>query len=684
MPSCERRSRTDKSGVSKPLDLIAIGRVSVDLYGQQIGTRLEDVSSFAKAVGGCPANVAIGAARLGLKSALVTRVGDEPMGRFVREQLAREGVETRGVAVDPQRLTSLVVLAVRDAYSFPLIFYRENCADSALGEEDIDPDFVASSRAILVTGTHFSPADAARAQRKAIDVAKAQGSRVVLDIDYRPSLWGIGGHDAGEARYARSARASAALAAVLPDCDLIVGTEEELHVAAGLEDTLEAVRRIRSRSNAVIVCKRGARGCIVFAGGVPQSLEDGIVAKGLDVEVYNVLGAGDAFLAGFLRGYLRDEPHELSARLGNACGALAVSRLLCSPEFPTLAELHYYLARGSPQRALREDSQLNHLHRVTTRARAPGTVLALALDERQPLERIAARLGAPPERLERLERLAVEAVARIAPAREGCGILLGAASGAAARHEAMRRKLWVARAVEQPGSKPLEFARADSLATHLIEWPAALTVKCRCRYLSDDLPEMRHAQERNLLRLMAACRAQRRELVLEIAAERTDPGGVVAADATARALARLYELDVRPDWWQLEPQPDGDAWARCAEVIVANDEYCRGILMGDFEAQGDARDEASDEAPDAASGHAPCDNTVVRLGRALAGCRAASIVRGFAVGRTIFPGIARRWLSGQISDAAAVGALAELFSALVEMWPSAENSGPERPERSAK
>src|SRR3984893_5624919 len=162
-------------GVSTQLDLIAIGRVSVDLYGQQIGSRLEDVSTFAKAVGGCPANVAIGAARLGLKAALTSGGGAEPMGRFVREQLTREGVDARSVLVDTQRLTSLVLLSVRDEQTFPLIFYRDNCADSALCENDIDEGFVATSRAILVTGTHFSIPEAATAQRTAIDVAKAHG-----------------------------------------------------------------------------------------------------------------------------------------------------------------------------------------------------------------------------------------------------------------------------------------------------------------------------------------------------------------------------------------------------------------------------------------------------------------------------------------------------------------------------
>ena len=114
------------------LDVITIGRSSVDLYGQQVGGRLEDMASFSKAVGGCPANIAIGTARLGLKSGLVTRVGDEAMGRFIREQMVREGVATQGIVTDPERLTALVILGVRDEDSFPLIFYRDNCADMAL------------------------------------------------------------------------------------------------------------------------------------------------------------------------------------------------------------------------------------------------------------------------------------------------------------------------------------------------------------------------------------------------------------------------------------------------------------------------------------------------------------------------------------------------------------------------
>ena len=631
------------------LDLITIGRVSVDLYGQQIGTRLEEVSTFIKAVGGSPANVAIGAARLGLKAALISRVGNEPMGRFVIEQLAREGVEARWVRTHPQRLTSLVLLSVRDQESFPLIFYRENCADSALCEDDIDEAFVICARAVLVTGTHFSIPDAAKAQCKAIAIARANGRKVVLDIDYRPNLWGIGGHDSGESRYAPSAEVTKVLASVLPCCDLIVGTEEELHIAGGTEETLEAIQRIRALSDGVIVCKRGPKGCVVFPGRIPGRLEEGLVAAGMAVSVYNVLGAGDAFLAGFLRGYLNGESHETSARFANACGAIAVSRLLCSPEFPTLTELNHYLAKGSAHQALRQDDWLNHLHWVTTRQRGPSEPFVLAIDFRAQLEAMAERLAVPARRISQLHLLAVEAAGRVARARDGFALLLeGTYTGTNLKHAAPDSKpaapktLWLARSVELMGSRPLEFRAGPSLATWLNEWAVNVTVKCRCFYHPDDAVTLRDAQERELLRLAATCRAQRRELLLEIIVG--EDGELMSEDTVARALSRLYQIKVRPDWWLLQAQPSVAAWNACAHVIATQDPYCRGILALGL---ADSLDDVS---------------------RALRLAAAHSIVRGFAVGRTIFAGSAEAWLSGRISDEAATEQMAERFRAIVELW----------------
>ena len=187
----------------KTLDVITIGRSSVDLYGQQVGGRLEDMGSFAKYIGGSPTNIACGTARLGLRSAVITRVGDEHMGRFIREQLVREGVDVRGVATDPARLTALVILGIRDEDSFPLIFYRENCADMALSEDDIDEDLIAQARCVLATGTHLSNPRTEAAVMRALDIARAHGARTALDIDYRPNLWG------GRARRGRAALSTA-------------------------------------------------------------------------------------------------------------------------------------------------------------------------------------------------------------------------------------------------------------------------------------------------------------------------------------------------------------------------------------------------------------------------------------------------------------------------------------------
>ncbi|MBL4646814.1 MAG: 5-dehydro-2-deoxygluconokinase, partial [Rhizobiales bacterium] len=243
--------------MTKPLDLITIGRSSVDLYGTQVGGRLEDMGSFDKYIGGSPTNMASGTARLGLKSALITRVGDEHMGRFIREELAREGVDVTCVKTDPERLTALVLLGIRDQEQFPLIFYRENCADMALCEDDIDRDFIASARAVVVTGTHLSNPQTEAAVLKAVKLARETGAQTALDIDYRPNLWGLAGHGDGESRFIESEDVTKKLLSTLHLFDLIVGTEEEFHIAGGTTDTMEALRRVRAVSSATLICKRG-------------------------------------------------------------------------------------------------------------------------------------------------------------------------------------------------------------------------------------------------------------------------------------------------------------------------------------------------------------------------------------------------------------------------------------------
>ncbi len=624
------------------LDVITMGRASVDLYGQQIGSRLEDVTSFAKSVGGCPANIAIGSARLGLRSALLTRVGDEQMGRFIREQMRREGVCEDGIVTDPRRLTALAILSVENDKSFPLLFYREDCADMGLCEDDVDEAFVASARALVVTGTHFSRPGTEAAQRKAMTLMRQAGGKIVLDIDYRPNLWGLAGHAAGDSRYIASETVSAKMKTVLADCDLIVGTEEEVLIAAGESDLLAALKTIRAASAAVIVLKRGPMGCIVYDGAVPDDLEDGIVGRGFPIEVYNVLGAGDAFMSGLLRGWLGGEDLATAATWANACGAFAVSRLLCSPEIPTFEELRYFLEHGSPHRALRKDAAINHVHWATTRRRDIPALMAFAIDHRSQLEDMASAAGADFSRIADFKVLAVRAAARVADGRDGYGMLLDERHGRPAMYEFARHPFaWLGRPVEEPGSRPLRFEFSQDIGSQLAEWPVDHCVKCLCLYHPDDPAALKREQQDRLVALFDASRKVGRELLVEVIAGRN---GALGDDTLARALGELYARGVKPDWWKLEPQPSAVAWKAIEATIARNDPWCRGVVVLGLDAPLDA------------------------LETALAAAAEVGVVKGFAVGRTIFAEAAQQWLAGKLSDQAAVETMAARFQRLAQAW----------------
>jgi 5-dehydro-2-deoxygluconokinase len=627
---------------TKPLDVITIGRASVDLYGQQIGTRLEDVTSFAKSVGGCATNIAVGTARLGLKSAQITRVGKEQMGRFILEQLQREGVETAGIVTDPERLTALAILSVENEHSFPLLFYRDNCADNALNPDDIDPAFIATAGAVLVTGTHFSKPHTEAAQRKAMRLAKENGAKVILDIDYRPNLWGLAGHDEGDNRYIASATVSAKMQTVLADCDLIVGTEEEVLIASGEADLLTALKTIRALSSGTIVLKRGPMGCIVYDGPISDDLEHGIVGKGFPIEVYNVLGAGDAFMSGFLRGWLKGEPHATSATWANACGAFAVSRLLCAPEIPTWVELQYFLEHGSTERALRKDAAINHVHWATTRRRAIPSLMALAIDHRSQLEDLAGGDAALLARIPAFKALAVKAAVQIAAGRPGFGMLLDDKYGRDALYAAGGQKdFWIGKPIELPGSRPLQFEFSQDLGSRLIDWPVDHCIKVLCFYHPDDAPELKAMQIEKLRAAYDAARKIGRELLIEIIASKH---GALNDNTVAQALSEIYDAGLKPDWWKLEPQANVAAWHAIDAVLEARDPFCRGVVLLGLEAPQDV------------------------LEAGFAAARQSRSVKGFAVGRTIFADAAKQWLAGRLSDDAAVADMATRFGALVTIW----------------
>ncbi len=630
----------------KTLDVITIGRSSVDLYGAQIGGRLEDMGSFAKYIGGSPTNIACGTARLGLKSAVITRVGDEHMGRFIREQLAREGVDVRGVATDPERLTALVILGIRDEDQFPLIFYRENCADMALSEDDIDESFIAQTRSVLATGTHLSHPRTAAAVLKALELARKHGARTALDIDYRPNLWGVAGHGDGESRFVESAAVTAKLQATLHLFDLIVGTEEEFHIAGGSTDTIAALRAVRAVSDAVLVCKRGARGAVAFTGAIPDSLDDGESGPGFPIEVFNVLGAGDGFFSGLMKGWMEDADWPTALKYANACGAFAVSRHGCTPAYPSLTELDFFLERGVLRRDLRNDAELEQIHWATNRQGRMGgdwtTMRVFAFDHRMQLEDMP---GYTLEKGGAFKELCLKAALEVADGQGGHGILCDNRIGKTALHAASGTGLWIGRPGEWPGSRPLELEpELGADCGGLEAWARENVVKVLCFCHPDDDPAMRSAQEATVKRLFQASRRNGLEFLLEIIPSKVGP---VDDMTNARLIEQFYAIGVYPDWWKLEPMKTRAGWENAIAAIEAHDRHTRGIVVLGL------------DAPEA------------ELAASFAVAAAFPLVRGFAVGRTIFGEVARNWLAGQISDGDAVAAMVGRYARLCGIWDAA-------------
>lgn len=632
--------------MTKPLDLITIGRSSVDLYGAQVGGRLEDMRSFDKYIGGSPTNIACGTARLGLKSALITGVGDEHMGRFVREQLIREGVDVRGVKTDPDRLTALVILGIRDQEQFPLIFYRENCADMALSVDDIDPDFIREARAVVATGTHLSHPQVEAATLEALEIARADGMQTALDIDYRPNLWRVAGHGDGESRFVESQKVTAKLQSTLHLFDLIVGTEEEFHIAGGTTDTIAALRAVRGVSGATLVCKRGAAGAVAFVGDIPDSLDDGQSGPGFPIEVFNVLGAGDGFMSGLLKGWLDGSDWPTALKYANACGAFAVSRHGCTPAYPSLDELEFFLDRGVIQPDLRNDTVLEQVHWATNRhARVSGDwsdLRTFAFDHRMQLEEME---GYTRAKGSAFKNLCLDAALRVQDGRSGYGILCDNRIGRSALHRATGTGLWIGRPTEWPGSRPIEFEPdlGDDLGGFR-ERSSENVVKLLVFCHPDDTAETRALQEQRVKHLYTSARRNNLEFLLEVIPSKV---GAVDDTTTATLIQQFYDAGIYPDWWKLEPFKTDAAWRNAVDAIERHDPHTRGIVVLGL------------DAPEA------------ELAASFALAAKQPLVKGFAVGRTIFGQAARDWMQGKITDDVAVETMVGNFSRLCEIWDAA-------------
>ena len=626
--------------MKKIFDVIAIGRSGVDIYAEQIGARLEDVYSFKKYLGGSPTNTMTCAARLGLKTGLITRVGDEHMGRFIKETLEKEQVDTSFVITDKKRLTNLVLLGLKDKDTFPLIFFRENCADMNLSTQDIDENYIQKSNCILISGTHLSTEQTTQACEKMLKVARQSGIKTVLDIDYRPVLWGLTGKGEGENRFIKSEAISEHLQKFLPFFDLIVGTEEEIHIAGGNTNTIQALHNIRKTTQALLVMKLGSEGCVLIKQEIPKQCKDLKIYRSFQVDVFNVLGAGDGFMGGLLRGWLKNENWETTFKYANGCGALAVSRHGCTPAYPSFIELEYFIKNFSHIHfEVRKDKKLNQLHWSTaTRKTKETEILAFAFDHRIQLEEIITQK----EKITHFKRLCFEVVkkAKKQHPERTIGFLCDDRYGLDILNEATGQNFWIARPVELPKSFPLEFEGGESLGTYLREVPNQQCIKCLFTHHPKDDLSIKQQEIVKLKELFKVCRDLELELLLEAIPNKKYPYKI---EDLITIIQSVYEAGIYPDWWKLESQTTEKDWKLLENLIRQKDPYCKGILVLGLAA--------------------PINDIIESLKIA----NRISIIKGFAIGRTIFYDIAKNWFYEQ-NDQKAIKKMFEILNFFIKNY----------------
>ncbi len=474
--------------------------------------------------------------------------------------------------------------------------------------------------------------------------AKNRSTLVILDIDYRPVLWGLTAAGAGEERFVESRVVTERLQGLLKDCDLIVGTEEEIKIAGGTSDTLQSLRAIRKKSSAAIVLKRGPLGCTIFAGKIPDSIDAGISVRGATVDVLNVLGAGDAFLSGFLHTWLQGKSWQECATAGNACGALVVSRHACTPAMPTAIELEDYMQRSDQVERPDKDQKIRYLHAVSTRAKVACPLMILAFDHRRQLEELDISLDAAGTRISEFKALVAKAVEQVAAERgdaNNLGIILDDRYGSDILDRFTQQQWWIGRPVEIPGSRPVNFDPQNNFGLPLTRWPASHVVKCLVFYHPDDDMSLRLEQERRVRELSDDCQALGRELLLEVIS--SNSGQACNHETTANVMRRFYNLGVLPAWWKLESQTIA-GWQGVAAVIERYDPLCRGVLLLGL----DAPESELKQSFEVASQFPVC--------------------KGFAVGRSIFGESARQWFNGDCDDKTVIRDVARNYLAIIRLW----------------
>lgn len=608
----------------RPIDLIAMGRVSIDLYSEQFDGPLKNVQSFRKTIGGRAAKVALGISRLGLKACLLSCVSDDAMGNYVQQFLEKEQVDLRLLKKVKNHHTPLSMLGVNLSGQDAFVCYCENSADLEINQEQCRRDIFQQAKALLITGSLLPNT----VIQDALHLAKELKMAVVFDLNFsenaKPSV----------SSYQK----------LFEKCDLIVGTEHEICTVGNNKDILLALNAIRKITSAAILVKTVNRGCEIFVGDTGISLG----FPGFAVEATNKVDVGDIFLSGFLRAWLKGEKWKVCAQYANAASAIVATRLDCIPAMPSFDELDYFIRHFRSNEQIMHDSYFSQLTIRAMHRQVPKKDLCiLSFDHRWQFEQSCEEVGRDRTLISAFKSQVFSGfkiAAKEFPEKQ-LGVLIDPIYGKEVLREATEMNIAVGVPIEAAGSFPLQWISEQPLYQQILRRPESWIVKVLWKYHPAMETGLKLRQLSQLQLLCTVCRELGRRLMLEI----TIPSSFnTDGKEIAHAIEEVYQHRIYPSWWKISPVKSLSEWQAITDMCFYYDPSSRIIISCGLHT---ANQDWSKQFKQ---------------------FKRSKVASGFAVGRLVYWEFWQQLISGDLSLEEVPERVAEKFTSMLSTWETLE------------
>lgn len=598
------------------VEVLSLGRTYVNLESEQIGCSLKAASSFKKTISGTCALVSIGLSRLGRYCALLSKIGSDPLGEYIKETLVFEKIDPTLLISDPNHAT-LIGLNNSSFYEHHSLLELE--------ERDIDPKMIGHAKALFLTSEIFCHEANHCAARKAIVAAKDNQTKIILALELWPSL-------------GRNCPPSQSLETILPFCNLIFGYEEEFKAFANTQNTYEALTYLRELTHATIVIKC-AKESYVFEDAITDHWKPLSRHAQFDPIQFAPLHEYAAFVAGFIDVWLKGEPPANALKQAILCQQLAEA----APThlgLPTEKMLRHRDMKES------RPAYFKHLHYATTRHVNAAPQCLLSFGYHSQWEKIANSFNASEEMIQKAKALIAQSLFSLNEPQTPVGLIVDEKPGNELIHIPIPSQAILARCIELENEIPLRFATTQDLSHTLLKWPSEHVAKVSITYHPDDRYVTRGEQETMLLSLYQACRDTEHPLLIDI----TPPtNSLITASTLGHIMQRFYDLGVYPDWWQFAAPRDQRSWDSIHRVIEDNDPDCLGAFI---------------QMP-----ATTLDQLSIILDQAIK----QSMCKGIVIGKTLIQPILEQWLSQKIADHILIEQIKPLFEQIITLWQSKKN-----------